>query len=66
VQENLQVKKDRIPFPPALLEYFFQGFENCRMTWKEVIKPCKAPGVSLPGLAHSSSRHLKLKVPGSE
>lgn len=40
VQEKLQVKKQRIPFPPALPEYFFQGFESCRMTWKGVIKPC--------------------------
>jgi len=65
VQENLQVKKRRIPFPPALPAYFFQGFESCRMTWKGVIKPCKAPGVPQPGPAHSSSRLLKLKVPGT-
>lgn len=65
-KKTCRSKSKGFPSPPALLKYFFQGFENHRMTWKGVIKLWKAPGVPQPGLAHSSSRLLKLKVPGSE
>lgn len=60
---NLAGQKAKDSLPPILLEYFFQGFENCRMTWKGVIKLCESPGVPQPGLTHSSSRHFKIKSP---
>lgn len=56
-------ESEGFPSPPALLEYFFQGFKDCRMTWKGVIKPFESPGVPQPGLTHSGSRHFKIKSP---